>query len=981
MKTILYLICLFVVSNVSAQSWPPSGMGGNGTQNDPWQITTINHLIQLATFVNAGNGSQTIGKYYKLMNDVDYNNTLIQSLNGWDPIGNNSVSDAIFQGNFDGNSKVVANIQCNRSPMNFIGFFGYVSNAFIHSLGIETCNIIGGTFVGGLVGQADNSIIEDCNTTGSVTGRGGSFVGGLIGFSDNSAVSNCYAICEVSGIRFIGGLIGRNNGSIKSCYADGNITAEGYGVGGFLGGNGGFLYDNYNHIINCYATGNVIGKGNIIGGFAGLNRGSINYCYATGNVTGLGYANLIGGFVGWNDTISIIQNCVAANNNVTALSGALDVNRVVGKNDGIVSNNYAFDGMNINYSGGEPGIDATWNTLTSFNFYNTSSNWYSNEWSIDNVQNSSKSWILCDDNMLPRLQWEEIDCDPILPDTCSFDAFGGNGNQGDPYQIYYPCQLADLATFVNDGNGAQTANKYYKLMNDLDLIDYSAVHGWEPIGNYSTNNSNTVFQGNFDGNSKVISNLIINRGTEYNIGLFGRTLNASIRDMGIESSKIGGGQYIGTLVGYVSGTSTFENCYAINNSTNVISYSGTTQGTGGLIGWDNGNSTYTNCYAEGTLIGTAEDVGYVYGLAGLIGWCAGVSNINNCYATATITVTSTGIGGVFGVGGLVGYSNATNIYNSYTICNISGERGIGGLVGSNNIGTISGCYTAGNLYATEYTAGGIMGRNEGSTSNCYSTVNVSGTGAQIGGLIGTNYGNISYSYATGTLFGVSYIGGLVGICAGGTLRNCVAANDSIGNSSFLPINRVVGSVQNSSVLSDNYAYDNMIVINNGVVVINPIGNNAGISTPMDTLMSFNFYNSGTNWFNNISWDIDDVQNSSVFWGICDGETLPFLQWEGFNCGKSLLLADNTEKKSLTVQNVESTFSIYPNPTAGELQVTSYELQVTGIEVFDIYGRKLSPHTSYLTPHTSIDISDFSAGIYFVRIIHKDGATVQKVVKR
>jgi len=32
--------------------------------------------------------------------------------------------------------------------------------------------------------------------------------------------------------------------------------------------------------------------------------------------------------------------------------------------------------------------------------------------------------------------------------------------------------------------------------------------------------------------------------------------------------------------------------------------------------------------------------------------------------------------------------------------------------------------------------------------------------------------------------------------------------------------------------------------------------------------------------------------------------------------------------------------LYPNPTTGELQVTSYKLQVTSVEVFDVYGRKI-----------------------------------------
>jgi hypothetical protein len=82
--------------------------------------------------------------------------------------------------------------------------------------------------------------------------------------------------------------------------------------------------------------------------------------------------------------------------------------------------------------------------------------------------------------------------------------------------------------------------------------------------------------------------------------------------------------------------------------------------------------------------------------------------------------------------------------------------------------------------------------------------------------------------------------------------------------------------------------------------------------------------------------------------------------------------------------------VYPNPTAGELTIDNGQLTITGIEVFDIYGRKLTSHSSFLTsnsftshssPLTSIDISEFPAGVYFVRVRTEEGEVVKKVVKR
>lgn len=46
-------------------------MLGSGTGDEPWEITTIDHLAALAAYVNTGNGWSTTDKYYILMNDID----------------------------------------------------------------------------------------------------------------------------------------------------------------------------------------------------------------------------------------------------------------------------------------------------------------------------------------------------------------------------------------------------------------------------------------------------------------------------------------------------------------------------------------------------------------------------------------------------------------------------------------------------------------------------------------------------------------------------------------------------------------------------------------------------------------------------------------------------------------------------------------------------------------------------------------------
>ena len=74
--------------------------------------------------------------------------------------------------------------------------------------------------------------------------------------------------------------------------------------------------------------------------------------------------------------------------------------------------------------------------------------------------------------------------------------------------------------------------------------------------------------------------------------------------------------------------------------------------------------------------------------------------------------------------------------------------------------------------------------------------------------------------------------------------------------------------------------------------------------------------------------------------------------------------------------------VYPNPTNDELRVTSDELRVTSIEVYDVYGKKVS-QISYPKSHISnlIDISHLQAGSYLLRINTEKGSIMQKVVKQ
>jgi len=77
--------------------------------------------------------------------------------------------------------------------------------------------------------------------------------------------------------------------------------------------------------------------------------------------------------------------------------------------------------------------------------------------------------------------------------------------------------------------------------------------------------------------------------------------------------------------------------------------------------------------------------------------------------------------------------------------------------------------------------------------------------------------------------------------------------------------------------------------------------------------------------------------------------------------------------------------VYPNPTGGELQVTSYELQmdeivIWDIIIWDIMGKRVLSQKAEGKKQKELDISHLPSGMYFVRIMTERGIINRKIVK-
>jgi len=234
-----------------------------------------------------------------------------------------------FAGSYDGNNKTISNLTQ--------GFFQNInSGAIVQNVGIIDCDINGGYWSGSVVGTNEGTV-KNCYATGEIRGQtNDSSVGGVVGFN-NGMVQNCHFMGEVSGVGILGGVVGNNRimaATVQDCYATGKVretTIDNSTVGGVVGFNCGT-------VVNCYSTSDLEGSinvGGVVGsiGTEGISPGTVQNCYSTGEVTG---TNNVGGVVGNNDG-GTVENCYATGE----VSGTQYVGGVAGNSGGTVENCYA----------------------------------------------------------------------------------------------------------------------------------------------------------------------------------------------------------------------------------------------------------------------------------------------------------------------------------------------------------------------------------------------------------------------------------------------------------------------------------------------------------------------------------------------------------------------------------------------------------------------------------------------------------------
>jgi len=292
--------------NITVKALLTTGVysGGTGNELDPYQISTLQDLLDL------GDHAGDYDKCFVLTTDIDLSGTNFTKAIIAPDLDDSTTSfrGQEFSGCFDGGGYTISNLVINTDAgtRHYLGLFGYLTgtSGTIKNLSLKNASITSGSssmYMGGVCGYNSFSTITNCNSTAYITTENySSYAGGICGANHYGKIVCCTSSSNVDGYNYTGSLCGINYGEINLCYAEGTVSGNTY-LGGLCG------FNSIGSISNSYASGGVSGS-SYIGGFCGYNNnGAIADCYSTGSVSG---NSSLGGFCGYSTSASLrVQDC------------------------------------------------------------------------------------------------------------------------------------------------------------------------------------------------------------------------------------------------------------------------------------------------------------------------------------------------------------------------------------------------------------------------------------------------------------------------------------------------------------------------------------------------------------------------------------------------------------------------------------------------------------------------------------------------
>ncbi len=381
----------------------------------------------------------------------------------------------------------------------------------------------------------------------------------------------------------------------------------------------------------------------------------------------------------------------------------------------------------------------------------------------------------------------------------------------------------------------------YELINDIPL-SYNNSAGWQPLGGgadlrgrdrseggilggrsgqqpYCVIKRGNVtveaegFDGTFEGNGFMISNLNINLPDRRCVGLFAKA-KGEIRNLYIEGDRIIGEQ----LVGAVVGDGSFATIRDVHGRIRMLSGQGNST-VGGLVG-----SLY-----RGSLINSISITPSLTGNGIQTGGLVGATIFSNISDSAAMTTNITGGNTTHSIGvalgGLVGYCEESAIANSFSIAerikSISSQlvHGTGGLVGQCGgtliqdsyalAGTIEGVDSNNDIHGKDIgglvgNSGGVKAISQGRAAmiNSYAiTESINGSNT-VGGLEGAGGGEMFSSFAiTANLVSTGEAGGLQGDDIADSVWNSYAISGTIDSQTDQATGGLIAGLTNGEIVA------------------------------------------------------------------------------------------------------------------------------------------------------------------------------------
>lgn len=370
--------------------------GGDGTENNPYLISTETDLLCVADIPNS---------HWKLVRDILLTNNTILCLN------------KEFSGFFDGNNHTITS-KITSSDNQYIGLFEK-NNGTIRNLNLDIDIQISSSsamlekYVGGLVGY-NSGTINNCNICGTVLVNGQIFkitTGGVAAYNTGNIIDteSSVEVTATSKGAFAtaptanaGGIVGYNTGNIYRCTSLDSITSYAKDI-------------EYNTVSSVARSGGIIAQS---------DTGSVSECYSKSSLYSTAKNIYIGGLIAENSYASI-ENCYAIfNMSANLISGGQFVytGGLIGSGYSNITNSYSVSNLAalVGYKGNGKITNSYYNQTTSgcsdtdkgtpmatlsMKIKSSYSGWdFSNTWGVSSEYNDG----------YPYLKWQIVSVNDIL---------------------------------------------------------------------------------------------------------------------------------------------------------------------------------------------------------------------------------------------------------------------------------------------------------------------------------------------------------------------------------------------------------------------------------------------------------------------------------------------------------------------------------------------------------------------------------------